>query len=166
MSFISKFLGRDTNQGIPGPNTFDLTNAWEISPPCSPTEYPLYIQSLSIVLPDNATLYLVASSPSPDTLHFFERDLSIQPLLKKSFLSKSFVFLFPPSEYYLQRFSTFISNQEPNEICDNIHAFRDQEVLMTWYDAFFAEPLCLSITISEEKIRSFCQRTFASHTKR
>jgi hypothetical protein len=165
MSFLSRFKGRDDSQDIPGPDTFDLTNAWEISPPPSPTEYPHYIQSLSIVLPDNATLYLVASSPSPDAVRFFEISFSVQPIIKKSLLSRSFVFLFPSSQYYLQKLSNLISNHEYNEICDNIHAFLGQEALMTWYDAFFAEPIMLSVTISEEKIRSFCEKISASYNK-
>ena len=165
MSFLSRFKGRDVDKDIPGPDTFDLADAWEISPPSSPTEYPLYIKSLSIVLPDNATLYLAASSPSSDVVRFFEMAFSIQPITKKSLLSKSFVFLFPSSEYNLQKLSNLISSHEYNEICNNIHAFLDQEVLMIWYDAFFAEPMRLSVTISEEKIRGFCEKITASYNK-
>ena len=152
ISFLARFKGRDVIKDIPGPDTFDLADAWEISPPSSPTEYPHYIKSLSIVLPDNATLYLAASSPSPDVVRFFEMAFSVQPIIKKSLLSKSFVFLFPSSEYNLQKLSNLISIHEHNEICDNIHAFLDQEVLMTWYDAFFAEPMRLSITRARQHL--------------
>jgi hypothetical protein len=50
------------------------------------------------------------------------------------------------------------------EICDHLHAYMGDRVLLLWYDAFHDTSLFLSRDIEEESVRTLCRTLHCHYT--
>ena len=57
----------------------------------------------------------------------------------------------------MRQMAEFAVNFAIPEICDHIHIYKNDEVLLEWFDAF-SKPLYISQKISEASIKDFCSK--------
>lgn len=61
------------------------------------------------------------------------------------------------NEQNMQQMAQLAESFAMPEICDHIHIYKDEEVLLEWFDAFW-QPLYISKQIPESEVKDFCEK--------
>ena len=64
----------------------------------------------------------------------------------------------PATPENLRSLADLVENCAEPEVALHIHVYRENEVLLQWYDAFTGDSMCLSSAIEEEALRTFCDQ--------
>lgn len=129
---------------------------WEISA-CH--DMPAFLRSLIDLIPENSILYLEDGSP----------DKEISNYLKERIINSSVQIelgtIWPRPRCYHIPFTTeningladVMERHVTPEAAIHLHVYKDNKILLQWYDAFF-DPMFISEVIDEEKIKQFCEK--------
>ena len=144
-------------------NQLELNMAkwWEVS---NVREAASFFRALPSLLPENSILYLEGGE-HPKAFRSFLKTRSLEPQVR---ISLSTVF---PKPYFIHlpllndtvcELARMADSLAEPEICDHLHCYRDETILLSWYDAFF-DPLMVSHSISESLVGSFAAQLSADH---
>ncbi len=137
------------NSGVsmgPGP-------AWKIGPV---KDAPAFFRGLLDLLPDNSILYL-EDVCSKEGVTLLTR-LAVEPRLKivsGTIWPRPNFFHIPFNSAVAGELAEFAKHHATPEIGIHVHAYRGEEILLEWYDAFGA-PLRMATSLPEASIRKFC----------
>ncbi len=117
-----------------------------------------FFRAVSLLVPD-ATHMFLEGSPDPDIAALLvnaadDTDYTAPTGTIWSWPQKTRRFSVRASPELFERLSETASNHAEPEICDHVHFYRDQEVLVQWFDAF-SEPLLISKAIARERVEQF-----------
>jgi hypothetical protein len=139
---------RDGATLSPGP-------CWRVSAPADSAEF---VRRLCDLLPPASTLGLEGGSPDAAIEEFLHRR-ACEPRLKLALGTiwpRPRVFHIPASAENLAELAALFESHAAPEICIHFHAYCDQQVVLQWHDAFFNDPLLLSLAIPEPRVKAFC----------
>lgn len=152
LSRLIKWVPKEEREGI----QLDLhVPHWTAS---SPKEFAAFFRALVDLVPEGAIAYLEGGSP-PEDLQFFLKE---NPVREPSHVAigtiwpRPKVFHVPATPENLLRLADIAEHCAEPEIAIHFHVYKDCQVLLQWFDAF-ADPICISKEIPEEKIREFCK---------
>ncbi|MFH1748842.1 MAG: hypothetical protein ABIG44_17550 [Planctomycetota bacterium] len=130
---------------------------WEVT---APKDHAGFVRVLSGFLPDSSVLYLEGGSPSHQITDWLETRV-IEPSLKialGTIWPRPKAFHVPATAENVLGLAELFEHHATPEIAIHFHAYRAEEVLLQWHDAFFSDPLLLSPTIPEKQVAAFCAR--------
>ena len=110
-------------------------------------------------LPEGAVLYFEGGSPDPEIEDF----LSTYSIPEQAHVAmgtiwpRPRVFHVPATEMILTELGLIMENHAEPELAVHFHVYRNNLVLLEWYDAF-AQPILISGTIGEAQIKVFVDK--------
>ena len=132
------------------------------------SDYELFFRNLERLLPESgAIIYLEGVAISPDVLKFLEEHSvpALQEVLRGTIWPKPSIFHLPASPEVLSCLADFASRHAYPEIADHCHVYSKGGMILQWYDACDPGcPLAVGPTISEEKVKAFCNRAGARYS--
>ncbi len=137
------------NSGVsmgPGPT-------WEIG---RVEDAPAFFRALADLLPEGSILYL-EDTCSKEGVTLLTR-LAVNPQLRLvlgTIWPRPNFFHIPFNSAVASELAEFAEHHATPEIGIHLHAYRGEEILLEWYDAFGAR-LRISASIPEARIRHFC----------
>lgn len=142
----------------------DYESAFQVT---APKDHVAFVTKLSLLLPENATLYFEGVSIRREVATFLSAyespcRLKIAP---GTVWPAPRIYHVEFTSEVIKQLAGFLASLNPNEICDHFHAYLEEEVLFQWHDAFGNDPLLLSSRISEAKIREFCSKLGCRYEK-
>jgi hypothetical protein len=158
---ILDFVPREERDGI----RLDTTRPfWELS---GQTNFPSVLSALAALLPEGCTLYFEDGGPSGE-LDTFLRTHAVPERAHVAYGTiwpRPLVFHVPATAENLTRLAELMRSRIALELAVHFHVYRDQTVLLEWYDAF-TQPMWLSGLFPGEAVRLFAQRLGMSYKKR
>jgi hypothetical protein len=129
---------------------------WVLS---SPKEFPPFLRALVDLLPEGAIAYLEGGHPPEDLASFLkERSIpEVSHMAMGTIWPRPRIFHVPATPENLLRLAEIAEHCAEPEVAIHFHVYKDDQVLLQWYDAF-AAPMYVSKEIPEEKAREFCEK--------
>ena len=136
--------------------------AWKLD---ATREVPSFLRALSELLPGDAVLYLEDGTPPRKVRNYLaarpaERTSQVNPGTLSWRLRR---FHMPTTRANLQGLAELAENCAAAEIAIHVLAYKEDRVLLEWYDAFYDDPCYLSAKIPEAKVRAFSQKLDVSY---
>ena len=154
MGFISKILRivpKFESEGL----TLDESPTWEVEPT---KDFSKFVQALPTLLPGGAVVYLEGTT-EPEVEDFLETHRlgepqkvaigTIWPMPKRYHI--------PCSPETMSALASLLDDASVAYLCTHIHAYRNDEMLMEWHDAFYDDPVRISKGIDEGAVASFAE---------
>jgi hypothetical protein len=130
----------------------DTTDHWELP---GPTTFVEFLTALADWLPEDAILYFENDSPDDDLKAFLDAHAVPEkcPIVPGTLWPSPRTWHIPATAEVLRELSSLMEHHAEPELATHVHAYRDGEILLQWYDAF-AHPLLLSGTVSGDRVRA------------
>jgi hypothetical protein len=161
MGILSKIFGssnKEENKGI------DIGSPpwWEINPP---SDVALFFKNLPELLPSDSILYFEGTLDDQvsDLLNKFE--ISNPVLVQRGTLwPKPDIHHTSMNKELLDGIAQLINDGVVPYPSSHFHAYRENKILLEWHDAFIDDPMLLSVDISEDTVRQFCNLINSSYS--
>jgi hypothetical protein len=149
-----------TSQGM-----LDESQCWKVSGVRTAEDF---FRAASLLVPD-ATHMFLEGSPDPDIVTVLADAVDDTAYTAPvgtiwSWPGKNRRFSVRASPELFARLSDASSNLAEPEICDHVHFYRGEEVLVQWFDAFL-EPLLISKSVARERVERFASAVGGALTK-
>jgi hypothetical protein len=144
--------------------SLDADDVWEVG---APRDAAAFIRALPELLPEGTLLYLEGRPTSREAAAFLEahRVAPQAELARGTIWPKPKTFHLPMSQDTIAGLARLFECHASPEICDHFHAYRETQVLLCWYDAFYDDPVLVRGDIPEESVRRFCQRLGVTYAR-
>jgi hypothetical protein len=121
-------------------------------------ELPSLLRALPKLVSENAILYLEGGTPSKDIKSFLDKHCvpEITHLEMGTIWPRPLVFHLPTTMENLYKLASLAEKCIAFEVAVHLHVYKQNKVLLEWYDAFFEDPMYLSRSIPEEQVKAFC----------
>ena len=130
----------------------EIPDFWEVS---SPGRNPDFFKQLNIFLPENSLVYAESLYDKEVQKLLGEISKDCETILPNGTLwPRPKVFHIPATDENLLKIASIA---EDHLISVHFHAYKGNEFILMWYDAFEKDPVYVSKAISEEKIKKFCK---------
>jgi hypothetical protein len=156
MGLIARIFGAVSREEMSGICLDTAHPFWELS---GKTDFPPLLAALPDLLPDGCTLYFEGGCPSGELLGFL-REHGIPErahVACGTIWPKPKVFHLSAAGETTGRLGDLMRSCAHPELAIHFHVYRDQSVLMAWYDAF-SGPMLLAGGLPEQKVRTFAVR--------
>ena len=136
----------------------DMRNCWEVTE-IRGVQAAKYFLALLDIMPADSVFCVETSNLVEEVREFLEANKmpNTTRVLLGSIWPKPDVFHIPFSEQNMRQMAEFAVNFAIPEICDHIHIYKNDEVLLEWFDVF-SKPLYISKKFSEDSINDFCSK--------
>jgi hypothetical protein len=120
-------------------------------------DYAEFFRRLPDLVSDEAILFLEGGSHSAELTRFMSEHAvpPAEKVARGTVWPRASVFHVPSKPSVLLELAELAGHCAGPEICDHLHVYKDDHVLLEWHDAFSA-PFFVSKRILEERIREFC----------
>jgi len=149
MSWLFRILGLEPEGLVMGKNPH-----WRTS---LANDFTLFLDSLEIISPEGAILYL-ESSNNPNDIRKYLEARKAQMITK---ISRGTLFPMPEifhMEITKENIKGLIELASHHKNApEHVHIYKDNTILLQWYDVF-DDPIFISKEISENKVRDFCKK--------
>ena len=156
MGWLAKLFGivpREERAGI----QLDTTQGyWEL---LGPKTFSELLRALDGWLPEGAILYFEGGSPDQE----IERFMAAHAIPERAHLAmgtlwpRPKVFHVPATPATLTKLAELMEHHAEPEPAIHFHVYRNDSVLLEWYDAF-CDPMCINGNLAEEQIRALADR--------
>jgi len=117
----------------------------------------MFFRILPDIMPSGSILYLESTCIAPDVqtyLHTRQAGTTYK-IARATKWPKPKYFHIPITSENLAKLAELSENHAGPEICDHLHVYKNDRMLLQWYDAF-DDPFVLSKDIPESKIKVLC----------
>ncbi len=162
MNWLSKIFGCVAIQKRSGITLRENVD-WEVSPVESVSSF---LRALIDLVPTDSVLYLEGSSTPPKIESFLEDHKSgrVTKVEVGTIWPSPKCFHVVVSSETLEGLAQLTGDVCPPELATHVHVYKDNKILLEWYDAFDS-PLYLSKEIPEEKVKKFCNNLGVDYRK-
>lgn len=121
-------------------------------------ELPSLLRALPKLVPENAILYLEGGTPPKDIRAFLGSHCvpEVTHLAMGTIWPRPLVFHLPATSDNLFELADLAEKCNALEIAVHLHVYKAGGVILEWYDAFFDDPMYLSMDIPEDIVKNFC----------
>jgi hypothetical protein len=136
---------------------------WELS---GQTDFPSLVTALALLLPKGCVLYFEDGSPTGELAQFL-RACAIPKgvhIAHGTIWPRPSVVHVPATSETLTRLAELMRSRVSPELAVHFHVYRDQTVLLEWYDAF-DQPIRLTGMFPEDQVRLFAERLGMSYQR-
>jgi hypothetical protein len=153
VGILAKLFGGASREELKG-IALGQEAAWEVS---SARDFPSLLRALPLLLPSDAVLYLEGGSPPKD----IEAFLDAHCVPERSHVAMGTIwprprtFHLPATTENLTELAALAEKCAAMQIAVHLHVYAQASVLLEWYDAFWKDPLHLSLAIPEDRVRAF-----------
>ena len=136
----------------------DMRNCWEVTE-IKGVQASKFFLALLDITPADSVFCVETSNLVEEVREFLEANKMPHRtrVLLGTYWPKPEVFHLPFNEQNMRQFAEFAETFPMPQICDHIHIYKDNEVLLEWFDVLY-NPLYISKKISEDSIKVFCSK--------
>jgi hypothetical protein len=130
---------------------------WEVEG--SRLDYAEFFRRLPDLVSDQAVFFLEGGAHPPALSRFLEEH-AVPPRVKVArgtLWPRGSVFHVPTEPSVLMDLAELAEQCAGPEICDHLHVYEDDRILLEWHDAF-SDPFSVSRQLSEERMQEFCRK--------
>lgn len=131
---------------------------WEVTPI---ENIESLLLALPLLVPDNSILYL-EDVGLRDNLRSFLEKINIVNNTKVAMGTiwpKPKCYQILITEKSMKELSEIANKYVPCEVASHVHVYKDNNMLLQWFDAIINEPIYMSKNIAEETVKEFCKKT-------
>ena len=131
---------------------------WELK--CPKQDLSIFLIELKHLVPEGSVLYLEGGSALPKDLKTFLEQNTIRdkPKIPMGTLwPKPIYFHIQITNNTIRKLTDLTKNLPTPQVAVHIHVYKDDNLLIQWYDAFF-DPIFVSLDLPEDKIKIFCNK--------
>ncbi len=155
MSWLSKlfnYVPAEEREGI----SLGKEPCWEVS--CA-KDFPSFLRALSDLVPSDSILYIEGGSPHDEIKLYLEsrKAMQIAKVAMGTIWPRPKIFHMLINLENLEGLAQLAERHAEIEIAVHLHIYKDNKVLLQWYDAFF-DPFYISKEIPEDKVNNFCSQ--------
>ncbi|MBD3362493.1 hypothetical protein GF362_02130 [Candidatus Dojkabacteria bacterium] len=127
-------------------------------------DYPSLFKNLGQIIPDDSVLYFEGGSPSNDLLEFLQKNKITDDVKIKfgTIFPRPTVYKIPATNKNLRTLSKITEGYAEPEVAVHFHVYKDDKLLVEWFDAFF-QSMLLSSIFSEKKVQNFTKSIGATY---
>ncbi len=120
---------------------------------------PDFLRAAVRIIPENSVLYLEGGSPDDEIRSFLEkRKLPFTTKVAKGTIwPRPKIFHVPFTTENVNDFAEIMERHATPEGSIHLHIYKDNKIILQWYDAFFDDPMYISEDAAEEQIKQFCE---------
>ena len=117
-----------------------------------------FLEVVGKLIPQDSILYLEGGGPRNKLKLFLEEHSvpEISHVAIGTIWPKPKIFHLPATPENLSMFKELSEGYAEPEILCHLHVYKDNKVLVQWYDAFSEDPMYISKEIPENKLKEFC----------
>jgi len=136
---------------------------WELD---GPDTFKDMFSTLKGWLPENSILYFEGGYPDEEIETFISTYSvpEVSHVAMGTIWPRPKVSHVPATDSNLGRLAEIMSNHAEPELPDHFHVYCDDKILIEWHDAF-SQPLLMSGSFSEEKVKAFTDKIGKSYRK-
>jgi hypothetical protein len=129
------------------------------------SDHSAFFRNLPALLPADAVLVLEGGLQPADLRAFIQRNEvpTAMKIAAGTVWPRSTVHHISATATILKELADLTEDRAAPEVCDHLHAYRDGEVLLEWYDAF-SEALCVSTRVPQDRLDQFCTALGVEYT--
>lgn len=163
MSWLSKIINyvpAAERRGI----SLDERNCWRID--LKKSDISLFIREMGILFPRASVVYLEGTAIDPDIQEYLRsiRAEKTTKLEMGTIWPRPRVFHIPLFDEHLQKLAEFTDTHAMPEVCDHLHVYKDDEVLLQGHD-IWDKIVYVSNRIDEGLIKEFCARVKCKYNR-
>ncbi len=162
MGWLSRLLGYVSKQERSGISLSHHETWWEVSG----FSFPSFLKCLSKLFSDDAVLYLEGTSVARDVREFLEVKKIEHPskVVKGTIWPRPQIFHIRLTPENVSGLAALAEKHATLEICDHLHVYRDNTVLLEGYDIL---DCCVSLSgeLSESQVKAFCAELQCKYEK-
>jgi len=115
-----------------------------------------FFKGLSIHFRDVTTLFIEGDSIAKDVLILYKKNIQEGEYLPRAgtIFPKSTKLRCKYSVEFMNELALMAENHAEPEMCDHLHLYKDNNLILEWMDAF-SDEILISKTISEEVVKQF-----------
>jgi hypothetical protein len=154
MRLLTKLFGGTASREPSG--SFRLRGAaWSVSPT---SDLPPFLRALPRLLPPGSTIYLEDGTPPSEVKAFLDAHCVPEGLIVAAgtIWPRPAVYHLPATAENLAQLAGLAEHCLAVHVAVHFHAYVRDKVVLEWYDAFWKDPLYLSESIAEERVKDFC----------
>lgn len=139
---------------------------WKIIPVAA-TSFSGFVRSLKCLGLEDSFLYIEGGGAAPPKLHSYLKENNVAESLRISggtILPRPTIYSVPLTCGKIEEIATIAENIPSPIGSVHIHVYRDQEILLQWFDAFL-DPIWASIGIPEPNIKEFSEELGYSYAR-
>ncbi|MEJ5277179.1 MAG: hypothetical protein WHU94_14820, partial [Thermogemmata sp.] len=161
---LAKIFGAVSREEMRGISLDTTGPYWELS---GATDFPSLLEALETLLPPGCVLYFEDGGPSGELARFLREHAVPERahLAYGTIWPRPLIFHVPATADTIRRLAELMRSRLAVELAVHFHVYRDQTVLLEWYDAF-TQPMRLAGLFSEDQVRLFAQRLGMVYEKR
>ncbi len=160
MTLLSKlfnYVPAEERKGI----VLSKKSCWEIT---KLTNLPSFLRELNILIPIDSVLYLEGGD-TPKELQIYLRERIAKEICKVemgTIWPRPQCFHMQITYENLEGLAKLVEGYATPQVAIHLHVYKNGKMFLMWYDAFF-DPLYISKEISEDKIKTFCNKLKADY---
>jgi hypothetical protein len=155
MGWLAKLLGATPKEELQGIRLDTSRPFWELD---GKTDFPHLLRAIGDLLPEGSILYFEGGSSAKSLVDFFHaHEIPAQSHVAVAIMwPRPTYYHVPATPENLSEVAELAERHVAPELAVHFHVYRNAEVLLEWHDAF-GQPMLLSGTLSESKIRAFAE---------
>lgn len=164
MGLLATLFGAVSREEMDGIR-FDTNRPyWELS---GEADFSSLLPALAALLPEDCVFYFEDGAPSGELARFLEAHSEQERahVVYGTIWPRPLVFHVPATSEAITRLAELMRARASPELAVHFHVYRNQTVLLEWYDAF-DQPMRLAGLFSEDQVGLFAERLGMSYQRR
>jgi hypothetical protein len=129
--------------------------SWEV--PGKHLDHSAFLRSLPVLVGTDAVLFLEGGAHPSDIKQFLKSHCVDGPKIARGTIwPRAEIFHVPARADVLQDLADLADHCASPELCNHLHVYRQDVVLLEWHDAF-ADPFFVSKKVPLQNLQSFCE---------
>jgi hypothetical protein len=132
---------------------FNETNPWVLTPT---SDVCRFLRALPLLVPEPSIAYF--EDTGEKVVSGYLRQLSISApvgLARGTIWPRPDCYHVPLTSESMEAIATFLDHHPAGYFCTHLHVYRENRILLAWYDAFSKYPMWISRTIDVERVKAF-----------
>ncbi len=120
-------------------------------------DHPALFRSLPLLLPDDSVLVFEGGRHSKEFRAFVAEHAvpALAEIQRGTAWPRQRTYHLPTTRPFLEKLADHTEHCAAPEVCEHLHAYKDRDVLLQWFDAF-SEALFVSKLVPQEGLDRFC----------
>ncbi len=130
---------------------------WEVSPI---RDMSAFLRALNYILPEDHVIHLEGGTPDEEIRSFLESRKAVNTIKIEMGIiwPRPLCYHIPFTHSNINELAEIMERHATPEVAAHFHIYKDNKIILQWYDAFYNEPMYFSEDIAEEKIKQFCEK--------
>ena len=137
---------------------WDVSGAYKVGP---------LVQAIGRLFPERAVLYVESPTMAPEVAEFLKARAPAKStkVFMATIWPRPQVAHMTISAKHIAEFFALTEQQNGHQICEHLHVYQDEKVLLEGFDVLDSHPVSISAEISEGQVKTFAEQLKCTYKK-